>query len=74
MIYSIAYAPFGGLSVVAYSGIITLTFFIFTATVGFLNYHKIRIIPFAWHPWLALTSLLLAVVHAVLALSIYFNY
>jgi hypothetical protein len=46
----------------------------FTATVGFLNLKGIQTIPFKWHPRLALTTIIIAVIHAIFGLSILFNF
>jgi hypothetical protein len=55
-----------------YFGIFTLLSFLFTATIGFLNYRGIRKIPFKWHPIMAATSITLAIIHGLLGISLYF--
>lgn len=57
-----------------YGGILTFLLLIFTATVGALNFKGIAIIPFKWHPRLAITTIIIAIIHAILGLSIYFNF
>jgi len=75
MIQHIAYTLILGKPVVMYMGIITYFSFIFTATIGLLNFKGYgHIIPFKWHPRLAATSLILATIHATLGLSAYFNF
>jgi len=74
MISKIALTTFLGLPLVMYGGVLTFLLVIFTATVGLLNYKKITIIPFKWHPRLAVTTITVAVVHAVFGLSILFNF
>ena len=74
MIQSIAYTLFFGKPLVMYGGILTFLLMLSTATVGFLNFKGIHIIPFKWHPRLALTTIIVAIIHAAFGLSIYFNF
>lgn len=74
MVYNIAYTLFLGKPLIMYSGLLTFIFLLFTATVGALNYNGISVIPFKWHPRLAITTITIAVIHAILGLSIYFNF
>lgn len=74
MIHTIAYTLFLGKPVIMYLGILTYLFFIATATVGLLNFRGNTVIPFKWHPRLAATALTLATIHAILGLSLYFNF
>lgn len=57
-----------------YFGLLTLLLILSTATVGRLNYKGNSVIPFKWHPRLALTTIITALIHATLALSIFFNF
>ena len=61
-----------GRTVVFWSGLLTLTSFLFTASIGFSVLHGIKFLPFKWHPRLAITSFVLAAIHAILAFSLYF--
>jgi hypothetical protein len=74
MIHTIALTLFLGQPLVMYGGIFTFLLLLFTATVGFLNFKGITIIPFKWHPRLALTTIIVAVVHAIFGLSIFLNF
>lgn len=74
MIRNFAYALILGKPLIMYGGIITFLFLLFTATVGWLNFKAIYIIPFKWHPRLALTTIILAILHAILGLAAYFNF
>ena len=74
MIQSIAYTLVLGKPVVMYLGILTYLSFVSTAIVGLLNFKGYNVIPFRWHPRLAATSLILATVHALLGLSVYFHF
>ena len=71
MLEGISYALIFGFPVIGYLGIITFASFLFTATVGLLNYRGITWIPFKWHPRLAATSIALGIVHGTLGLLIY---
>lgn len=75
-IAQIAYShPFGfSLPVVAYLGSLTLILLLSTATVGFLNFRGNTKIPFKWHPRLAATTITVAIIHAIFALSAYLNF
>ena len=73
MIQNIAFTLILGKPVVMYGGILTLLLLLFTATVGALNFKGISIIPFKWHPRLAALTIIIALVHGLLGLSIYFN-
>jgi hypothetical protein len=57
-----------------YGGIFTLLLMLSTATVGALNFKGISVIPFKWHPRLAITTITIAIIHAILGLSVYFNF
>lgn len=72
MLSTIAYYQILGLPIVLYLGILTLLSFILTATIGHMNKKGINKIPFKWHSRMAKTSIGLALIHAILALSAYF--
>ena len=72
MFQQYTYAIFFGLPVIAYLGMATLTAFLVTASVGFLNLHGIRIIPFVWHPRLAAFAIALAITHGTFGILAYF--
>jgi len=74
MISTIALTKLFGLPLVAYGGIFTLLLIIFTATVGFLNFKGISVIPFKWHPTLAIVTIIIAILHGILGLSIFLGY
>jgi len=58
-------------SLIAILGIITLILLLITATLGFLiRRGKIRM---KWHFWLARLTIAFALIHAALALSVYFR-
>jgi cytochrome b561 len=74
MVQTLALTPFLGLPLVVYGGITTLLLMLFTATVGFLNFKGIHVIPFKWHPRLAVTTITVALIHAVFGLSIFLGF
>lgn len=74
MIHGIALTLFLGKPLIMYGGILTFLLLIFTATVGYLNFKGIRLVPFKWHPWLAIATITAATIHALFGLSIFFNF
>jgi hypothetical protein len=74
MIQAIAYTLIFGKPAIMYGGILTYLLLLSTAIVGYLNFKGIYIIPFKWHPRLALTAIIVASIHALFGLSIYFNF
>lgn len=74
MIHKIAFMLFLGKPLVMYGGIFTFLLMMFTATVGLLNFKGITVIPFKWHPRLAATTIIVATIHAIFGLSIFFNF
>lgn len=74
MVHTIAYSLILGKPVIMYMGILTFLLLIFTATVGALNLKGIHAIPFKWHPRLAAATITMAAIHAILGLSLYFNF
>lgn len=71
-IRQIALFIFLGKPLVFWSGIITLFSFLFTASVGYSTLHGINFLSFKWHPRLAVMSFTLALLHAIMAFSLYF--
>jgi len=74
MINHIAFTLILGLPLVMYGGVLTFLLVLFTATVGALNFKGITVIPFKWHPRLAITTIVIAILHALMGLSILFNF
>lgn len=74
MISNIALTLFLGKPLVMYGGILTFFLLLFTATIGALNFKEITVIPFKWHPRLAITTIIIAIIHAIFGLSILFNF
>lgn len=60
-----------GRPLIMYLGILTLSSFIFTATIALLNRRGITIIPFKWHPRMAAFSIALAIIHGTLGAALY---
>jgi hypothetical protein len=74
MIHEIARTLFLGKPLIMYGGITTFLLLLFTALVGYLNFKGKQIIPFKWHPILAITTIIVATIHAIFGLSIFFNF
>lgn len=75
MIHTLAYTLIFGKPVIMYGGIFTYLLFILTAAIGVLNaYFGIHLIPFKWHPRIAAVAIIAATFHAILGLSLYFNF
>ncbi|MDD5340539.1 MAG: hypothetical protein PHV13_04810 [Candidatus ainarchaeum sp.] len=67
-----AYSLVFGKPLVLWLGILTITLLISTASIMVLNTHTRIRIPVAWHHRFAFATICSAVVHATLALSLYF--
>ena len=74
MVHNLAFTLIFGQPLVMYLGITTFLLLLFTATVGFLNFKGISVIPFKWHPRLALITIIVALIHGILGLSILFGF
>ncbi|MEI7452533.1 MAG: hypothetical protein WCK37_05045 [Candidatus Falkowbacteria bacterium] len=74
MIHTFAYSLFLGKPLIMYGGLLTLLLILSTATIGALNLKGITIIPLKWHFRLALITILVALGHGILGLSLYFNF
>ncbi|MBI4709028.1 MAG: hypothetical protein HY764_02400 [Candidatus Portnoybacteria bacterium] len=73
MLAEIAYWEILGKPLIMYLGLLTLASFLFTASIAIMNKRGITKIPFKWHPRMAKTSIGLAIIHGLLAMSIYFG-
>jgi hypothetical protein len=74
MIYQIAYYSLLGKPVAIYFGMLAFIFMSATALVGYLNFTGRFVIPFKWHPRLAIATLSCAIIHIFLIMSAYYNY
>lgn len=74
MIRNIALTLVFGQPLVMYGGIATLLLMLTTATVGYMNLHGKTVIPFKWHPRLALATIIVALIHGLFGLSLFFNF
>ncbi len=74
MISKIAYTIILGKPLIMYFGIFTISFLLLTAIIAFLNLRAINVIPFKWHTRLAVVTIILAICHATLALSLYYHF
>jgi len=72
MLQEISFYPVFGKPLIMYLGILTISAFLFTATVAVMNRRGIHTIPFAWHPRLAGLSIACAVIHGTLGVLMFF--
>lgn len=56
---------------IMYLGILTLSSFLFTASIALMNRRGITVIPFKWHPRMAAFSIALAIIHGTLGVALY---
>lgn len=74
MLHTLAYTLIFGKPLIMYGGLTTFALLLFTATVGALNFKGITVIPWRWHPRLAVIVIILALFHGLLGLSVFFNF
>lgn len=74
MISQIALTPIFGLPAIMYGGLLTFLCILFTASIGLMNFKGITIIPFKWHPIMAITTITIAIIHGILGMSIIFGF
>lgn len=72
MLENITYFLIFGKPLIMYSGILTLLSFLITALIGLLIIKGIGKIPFKLHWVMAITSIILALIHGTLGILIYF--
>lgn len=72
MLQQITYFQILGKPLIMYLGILTLSSFLFTASISVLNRRGNHKIPFKWHPRMAVVSIALAVIHGTLGVLTYF--
>lgn len=72
MLEYITYYQILGKPLIMYLGILTLSSFLFTASIAVLNVKfGIAKIPFKWHPRMAAISITLALIHGTLGILAY---
>jgi len=74
MIDQFAYSMHFGLPIVAYAGIVTLLLLLTTAALGYLSLHGKIQNGFKYHYFFARTTIIFAIIHAILASSAYLNF
>lgn len=73
MLEYITYYQIFGKPLIMYLGLLTLSSFLFTASIAVLNIKfGINKIPFKWHPRMAAISITLALIHGTLGILLYF--
>ena len=70
----IAYTIILGFPVLIWGGLLTLSMFLLSASVGFLNTHGIRIIKFKHHKTIAYLAIAIALIHGSMAMLSYLSY
>jgi len=74
MVSSLAFQLFLGKPLIMYGGILTFLSLLFTVTIGALNRRGITVIPFKWHPRMAVLTIVIGVIHALFGLSVFFKF
>jgi len=75
VIHQAALSVLFAVPLIAWSGVLTLASFAFTAYIGFTNHHQMKHrLPFIWHPTMVVVSFFFALLHTFFALSIYLGY
>jgi len=72
MLNEISHYLIFGKPLIMYMGILTLSSFIFTASIGFLNLRGHNVIPLQYHFMMAKISLTLAIIHGTFGILAYF--
>ena len=72
MLEDVTYYLIFGKPLIMYLGLMTLLSFSFTASIAIMNKRDIKIIPFRYHPKMAIFSLTLAIIHGTLGVLAYF--
>jgi len=72
MLENISYFLIFGKPLIMYMGIITLSSFLFTASIAIMNHYNITFIDFKWHPRMAIISIILALTHGTLGILSFF--
>lgn len=72
MLNEISYYLIFGKPLIMYMGIITLSSFLITASIGFLNLNGNTAIPLKYHFMMAKISLTLALIHGTFGILAYF--
>ena len=72
MTFSPGHITLFGLPLYLYLGIITFAALITTATLGYLFLKGKFGVKFIWHKYMAITTIILAIIHATLVVSAYF--
>jgi hypothetical protein len=72
IIAAIAYTPVLGLPLVVVLGIVLFISLCITASIAVMKRRGgLQNVPFTWHFWMARISILIALLHGILGISIY---
>jgi hypothetical protein len=72
MLEEISYYPVFGIPLIVYGGILTLVSLLITAAIMVLNKRGITKISIKWHHWMATVTVVLGLIHGLLAILAYF--
>ncbi len=72
MLEEISYFLILEIPIIIWLGIVTLFSLLFTASISILNKKNINKIPLKWHSRMAIVSIILAIIHGMLAVLAYF--
>ncbi len=72
MLEDVTYYLIFGKPLIMYLGLMTLLSFSFTASIAIMDKRGLKIIPFRYHPKMAIFSLTLAIIHGTLGVLAYF--
>ena len=68
---SIAYTMIFGKPLILYIGVITFFLLLLAASIAIMNKKGIQKIPFKWHPRIAILTICVAALHALLGILAY---
>jgi len=77
MVHDFAYLLILGKPLVMWTGLLSFLSLLITATLGFLFFYRFKLVkklPFLIHPGFSFLTFVLAVLHGLLGLSVYFNF
>ena len=72
MLENITYYPIFEIPLIVYIGILTIIFLLITASTALLKRKQIIKLSIKWHHKLAYLSILLGLIHSILAILLYF--
>jgi hypothetical protein len=74
MIIQIALFSIFDKPLVIWLGALTLLALLFTASIGYTTVKGIKWVPFKYHPLMAITTILIALIHGLLGASVFYRF